>query len=60
MKLTFSIHEYDSDGDILDEGLFIHCEGIRIKIGDYLDSIDDLINQLQKIKKEILENYNWR
>ena len=56
MKFSFSINEYDHDGDIAEEGIFLHSENFRIKIGEDISSIDELISNLNSIREEILEN----
>ena len=54
---TFSINEYDSDGDQSEEGIYLHFEGCRVRVADDIDGFDELINHLIKVKTEIVENY---
>lgn len=57
MKVTFSVDQHDSDGDVYDECLLLHVDKnliIRLE----RNGLDDFINSLKIIKKELKENYN--
>lgn len=56
MKILFSVNEYDQDGDLNEYGIYLHFEGTRIKVADNIDEFDEVIEQLKKMRQEILEN----
>jgi hypothetical protein len=56
MKIQFSVNDYDSDGDLVDECIHLHFDDILILRIDR-NGIGDLIEKLQSIKNEIEENY---
>jgi hypothetical protein len=55
---TFTINDYDKDGDIFDAGIFLHFGDTRIKVGKTMDDLDYFIRSLKEMKKEIKENYD--
>lgn len=57
-KPCFSINEYDKDGDISEEGIFLHFGDTRIKVGNSLKELELLENNIYGIRKELEENYN--
>jgi hypothetical protein len=57
VKVCFSINEYDSDGDIIDKGIFLHFGNTKIKVTNDLDGLKNFKNHIEKIIKEIEENY---
>ena len=54
--IVFSVNEYDRDGDLVDEGIFIHLGVHRFKVGG-VDELDDMVKHLQGIVEEIKSNY---
>jgi hypothetical protein len=54
--VTFSINVYDSDGERLDNGIFLHYDRVSIIIGSMQD-LSNLIEKLTDIQREIKENY---
>lgn len=56
MEATFSINLYDKDGDIYKTCILIHLDKTIIVLKDKIE-LDRLIKDLQKIKKEIDQNY---
>lgn len=57
MNHTFSVNLYDKDGDILEEGIFLHIGDITtIKFKD-VSELDDFTHALSSTVKEIRENY---
>lgn len=57
MNVTFSVDQHDSDGDVYDECLLLHVDKnliIRLE----RNGLDDFINSLKLIQKELKENYN--
>lgn len=56
-SVMFSINRYDYEGDIIEEGIFLHFDNTSMKIGESLDDLDNLIFTLASIREEISENY---
>lgn len=57
MRLTFSIHEYDCDGKVAVEGIFLHFGDVRINIGRDLDDLKYFVKQVLNIQHEIIDGY---
>jgi hypothetical protein len=56
MKVTFSVDLHDSDGDVYDECILLYigdCTIIKLK----KEGLNDFINSLKIIQKELKENY---
>lgn len=58
-NIMFSINDYDSDGDISDQGIFLHAGPVRVKVGT-VDDLQEVINQFQKILDEIKAEWSWK
>lgn len=56
-KILFSVNEYDKDGDLVTEGVFLHIGDVRIKTGDSLADFDAFAEQLRAMRQEVAENY---
>lgn len=56
-SISFMINEYDSDGDILEEGIFINFGHTRLKICETLDEFDKFVHIIKGIQKEIGQEY---
>lgn len=56
MQVTFSVNEYDSDGDVSERGIFIHFGNVRVKVGERVDDLTSVIDQLTSCRKEIVDN----
>jgi hypothetical protein len=55
MKALFSINQHDSDGDIYDSCILIHLDNpLIIRLKD-LEDLNELIENLQRVSKEISE-----
>jgi hypothetical protein len=52
-NITFSINEYDKDGDITDNGVFLHFGDTRVKVCDSILEFDDVVLHLRCIQGEI-------
>lgn len=57
MKASFSVNLYDSDGDVYQKCLLLHLEDRCILKLKNKSDLEELIKHLNKIKKEIDENY---
>lgn len=53
--ILFSIDEYDVDGSVIEEGIYIHFAETRIKLADNKEEFKKISAHLVKIFKEILE-----
>ena len=57
-KVTFSVNDYDQDGDIHQYGIFLHHGITRFKVADSIEELPKFMAQLDAIYKEITENYD--
>jgi len=57
MDVTFSVNLYDEDGDIYQEGIFLHINENTILKLKSSDEMERFINRLENCLKEIRENY---
>jgi hypothetical protein len=55
-NVSFSVNQYDSDGDITDDCVLLHLDTTILKLSN-VKQLDVFIEQLQAISKEIKENY---
>jgi len=55
MDFSFSVNSYDSDGDIVDDGIFIHLYGIAVRFKD-VSELEEFANSILKSLPEIREN----
>jgi hypothetical protein len=57
MKISFSINQYDSDGDIFDEGVYLYLgDTVIIKVKNVAE-VEEMSKQLETVASEIRENY---
>lgn len=56
-KVTFSVHNYDSDGDIQEPGIYLHFGDTRVKVAENLEEFGAFIQRLKDMSTEIEENY---
>ena len=54
---TFSLSDYDQDGDVVENGVFLNFDNTRIRVADDKEEFTRFIKHLQKIEKEIYDNY---
>ena len=54
---TYSINRYDDEGDSWDDGIFIHFGSITIKVGEDIEALDTMIEQLGRCRDQIKEYY---
>lgn len=55
--ILFSVNDYDRDGDINDEGIFLHFAETKVKVADNLDEFKIVVERIAEMTKEIEENY---
>lgn len=56
-KACFSVHDYDADGDLMEEGIFLHFDGVRIKVAESLSEFKDFSARVNGMIEEIEEGY---
>jgi hypothetical protein len=54
---TFSLNEYDVDGDVNDTAIFLHFGDFRLKVAENMEQYQAFIDHLETIKTELSENY---
>ncbi len=59
MKVLFSINEYDFEGDIIEKGIYLHLDNVKIKVAETIEEYKELVNDLESIAEELDEN-NYR
>lgn len=59
MHVTFSVNEYDYEGDIMEKGIYLHFNNTRIKVADTIEEYEKLVDDLESIVDELNEN-NYR
>lgn len=57
MDILFSVNTYDNDGDIEEEGVFLHFDDTRVRVADNPEDFVDVVYQIRKIQEELLERY---
>ncbi len=57
MKTAFSVNTYDSDGDVIDERILLHCDGNLILNFKDVEELESFAEQVKRVAKEIRENY---
>jgi hypothetical protein len=55
--ITFSVHDYDRDGDIANVGIFLHFGETRIKVANTLEEFVKVVARINDMVIEIRENY---
>lgn len=54
--ITFSVNQYDKDGEVIDEGIFLYFGDTSIKVASNFEEFKTILWQMQKIVNEIEEN----
>lgn len=57
MNITFSVNQHDTDGDVWDKCILLHIDKTTILKLKHITELKDVIRQLKKVEKEIIENY---
>lgn len=55
--IMFSVHEYDIDGEVTDNGIFLHFGETRVKVATDLHEFQQVIDRIASMKQEISDNY---
>ena len=56
-KVTFSVNEYDQDGDVYEHGVYLHFGNIKILVARDSKGFDNFVHELAGMKAEIRESY---
>lgn len=56
-NISFSVNQYDSDGDVADRGIFLHFGETTVKVADSMLAFRKITEQLEKIISEIDKTY---
>ena len=54
---TFSVNTYDRDGDLGEEGVFLHFGVVSVKVSESIEGFRHFRNYLATMEKEIVENW---
>jgi len=57
--ICFSVNDYDWEGDVTKEGIFLHLGETRIFIAEDLDGFRNFIKHLDNMYKKLRENGFW-
>lgn len=57
--ITFSVNEYDRDGDCIDKGVFLHFGQTRVKVSDSIKEFSEIVPHFESIRDEIENNYSF-
>ena len=57
MAVAFSVNSYDSDGDIVEKGIFLHFGDTRVKVAENLTDFDLFPYQIFRMIREIRERH---
>jgi hypothetical protein len=56
-EIMFSVNAYDSDGDIVQKGVFLHFGDTRVRAADSIKEFSDILQHLEAMVEEIETNY---
>ena len=55
MQASFSIHDFDEDGDKIDHGVFLHFGGTRIKVAKNKSQLKAFKDRLNSVIDEVID-----
>ena len=56
--ISFSVNRYDGDGDIYEEGIYLHFgDDVSIRFADSIEDFNNKLKRLRNIRDEIIETY---
>jgi hypothetical protein len=58
MNVFFSVNEFDRDGDLVEEGVYLHFGDTKVKVAEDLKGYKDFVTELQRMDKEISEVFS--
>ncbi len=56
MKITYSINEYDFEGDIVEEGIYLDSENTKIKMVNNIKEYKDFVSEFILVTEEMPSN----
>ena len=59
-EIMFSVNDYDRDGDIAEEGVFLHFGSTRVKAAESIANFRTIVQHMERMVREIEENYTSR
>lgn len=57
IDILFSVNDYDKDGDVADQGVFLHFRDARVKVARDMEEFRALPARIQSMVDEIAQNY---
>ena len=54
--IYFTVHDYDFEGDICDEGIFLHFGETRVKVAETLDDFKAVADRISGMTEEVAWN----
>lgn len=55
--ITFSVNEYDRDGDCISVGVFLHFGDTKVKVANSVYDFPAIVQHIEAIRDEIQETY---
>lgn len=55
-EASFSVNQYDNDGDIVDECILVHMGNTILRFST-VNQLDSFVQRLKSLSKEIKKNY---
>ena len=56
-RILFSVNDYDSDGDLIGKGIFLHFGDTRVKAADTFQEFCEAVKRMRSMIDEIDQNY---
>jgi hypothetical protein len=53
MRISYTVNEYDNDGDIIDTGIFLHFGDTRVKVAVTEKEFDEIVETMKHISEEL-------
>jgi hypothetical protein len=57
-SVYFNVGEFDQDGDLITDGIYLHFGETRIRVAEDIEGYRDFVSELQRMEKEIEETVN--
>ena len=57
-KIYFSVNDFDRDGDISDQGIYLHFGETRVKVADDLKEYGSFVDTVERMESEIAEVFD--
>lgn len=56
-KIYFSINSYDSDGDVYEDGVYLHFGDTTIRVAENYIEFKEVVDRISLMQKQIEEMY---